>query len=69
MALLRKIFRCEECGGTNVQHAMWVELNTDKIVDVFGSWCEEDSAFCSDCEKATQIVDDDADETADVEGA
>lgn len=38
--------RCAECGSANVEHAHWVDLNTDEVVSLFGSWCEPDSSWC-----------------------
>jgi len=52
--------RCAKCGGTNVQHAMWVSLNEGDdgcIVDTFGSWCDGDNSWCNDCDEPTQLVD------------
>ncbi len=50
------IFSCEVCGGTNVQHAMWVDLNTDKIEDDYGSWCGDGNSWCCDCQEHTPIT-------------
>lgn len=55
---MRHEYRCARCGGVNVSHAMWVDLNTDEVGDVFGSWCEDDSSSCADCEEeGIQILD------------
>lgn len=43
--------RCTECGGRNIQVAMWVRLNENKVMDDFGSWDETDTKWCSDCDK------------------
>lgn len=43
-------FICSKCGSDNVEHAMWVNPNTNVVGDLFGSWNEEDSAFCNHCE-------------------
>jgi hypothetical protein len=48
-------FKCKRCGGTNVQHAMWVLLNTNEPKDDFGSWCNGDNSWCSDCDDHTEI--------------
>lgn len=41
---------CGRCGGVNVEHAMWVNLNTDQVGDCYGSWCCGDNAYCADCD-------------------
>lgn len=48
---------CARCGGTNVQHAMWVDVNTDEVHDAFGSWCNGDNSWCHDCGEHTQLLD------------
>ena len=48
-------YHCKECGGSNVQHAMWVCLNTNKTQDGFGSWCNGDNSWCADCGDHTEI--------------
>jgi hypothetical protein len=47
---------CKECGGANVQHAMWVCLNTNEPQDDFGSWCNGDNSWCGDCEDHADLV-------------
>ena len=49
---------CARCGGENVEHAMWVRLNTEEVLDVFGSWCHGDNSWCDDCEDHTDISSD-----------
>ena len=47
---------CAVCGGTSVQHAMWVNLNAPHDVqDEYGSWCNGDNSWCSDCGEHVQI--------------
>ncbi len=54
---------CRACGGTNVQHAVWVRLNTNEVLEAFGSWCYGDNSWCEDCETHVQIgMGDDDDE-------
>ena len=48
---------CGECGGQNVQHAMWVRVNTDEVVDSFGTWNFDGSAWCEDCETHVLLAD------------
>lgn len=50
--------RCYRCGGTNVQHAYWVMVNTDEVMDVFGSWNQTDTCYCEDCKDHWPIVED-----------
>lgn len=47
---------CSVCGGANVEHAFWVDPNTDDVSDVFGTWNEEDAVFCHDCDANHDIV-------------
>lgn len=49
-------YHCARCKGTNVQHAMWVNPNTDEVFDEFGSWCAGDNSWCEDCEAHTDLV-------------
>lgn len=60
-----RVYRCRECGGANVQHAMWVCLNTDKTRDAFGSWCHGDNSWCDDCDDHTEIEEDSVELTRD----
>lgn len=41
---------CADCGGTDVQRVMWVDINTEIALDDFGSENELDTIFCPDCE-------------------
>ena len=52
----KTIFRCVRCGSTDVSHASWVDLNTEAVGDLFGSWCYGDNSFCSACD-GTEIED------------
>lgn len=58
------MYRCKECNGTNVDHAHWVNLNTEEVGEVFGSWCYGDNQYCNDCCEHTEIewVDEPADD-------
>lgn len=44
------MYRCKKCGSTRVMHALWVELNTCRIAEPFGTWNQDDNAWCPDCE-------------------
>jgi hypothetical protein len=46
----KRVFYCEECGCRDVEHAMWVDLNTGVAGEPFGSWCNGDNAFCPSCD-------------------
>lgn len=46
---------CETCGGPNVQHAMWVSLNTNRVHDEFGTWNYDGSTWCDDCGEHVKI--------------
>jgi hypothetical protein len=50
------LYVCAKCGSDNVQHAMWVNVNTNEVHDIFGSWCHGDNSWCEDCEEHTQLV-------------
>lgn len=43
-------FRCKECHSRDVEHTMWVNVNTDEIGEVYGTWNQLDTSFCNDCE-------------------
>lgn len=43
-------FYCQNCGSDNVEVAMWVNPNTNAVGDVFGSWGEDDSSYCNNCQ-------------------
>lgn len=46
---------CAVCGGDRVQHAMWVSLNDNAVLDDFGSWCSGDNSWCDDCDEHVEI--------------
>jgi len=48
-------YYCRECGSENVSHAMWVNPNTDKVGECFGTWNNQDTSFCEDCEAKGSI--------------
>ena len=47
---------CSVCGSENVQHAMWVSVNTGDVNDEFGTWCSGDNSWCEDCGEHTELV-------------
>ncbi len=47
---------CERCRGGNVQHAMWVRLNNNSVLDEYGTWCHGENNWCDDCKDHTRIV-------------
>lgn len=47
------MYRCKYCGSANVQHAMWVNLNSNNILEPYGTWNE--AAFCADCQEHSCI--------------
>lgn len=46
---------CETCGGSRVQHTMWVSLNTHEIHDEAGTWNCDGQAWCDDCQTHIKI--------------
>lgn len=42
-------YKCAVCGSTEVQHAMWVDVNTEVVRENFGSWCYGDNSYCPRC--------------------
>lgn len=44
------VYRCKKCKSKNVEHAMWVHINTDDVRGSFGDWNEHDTSMCNDCE-------------------
>lgn len=44
------MYRCSNCHSTDVQHAHWVNPNTEEVASPFGSWNQLDAVFCSNCE-------------------
>jgi hypothetical protein len=49
--------RCELCKGDNVSAVMWVNPNTAETENDFGSWKEEDTKYCNDCDDHVRLVD------------
>ena len=49
--------KCKRCGGFNVQMAMWVDPNTNEIMEDFGSFDEQDTKWCNDCDSGEELVD------------
>ena len=47
---------CSECGSDDIDHAMWVGVNTNEVGGVFGTWCEGDSNFCNGCDQHTYFI-------------
>lgn len=50
------VWVCAVCGGADVQHAMWVSLNTNAIHEAFGGWCYGDNNYCPNCDDHTEII-------------
>lgn len=48
---------CGRCGSRRVQLAHWVEVNSGRVEDQFGSWNEMDSRWCPDCGEHAELVD------------
>lgn len=44
---------CSLCGSDEVQHAFWVNPNTDEVFDEFGTWNHPGSAYCTGCDRGT----------------
>jgi hypothetical protein len=42
---------CGNCGSIDVEHAHWVNLNTDRVGEIFGSYGEADTMHCPNCEE------------------
>lgn len=55
MSETKRVYFCHECGSRDVQHAMWVELNTGKTHEDFGSWCNGDNSWCEVCQAHVHI--------------
>ena len=52
----KKPWICAVCGSEDVQHAMWVNVNTKEVFEDFGTWCSGDNNWCEQCEEHTEIV-------------
>jgi hypothetical protein len=48
-------YMCKTCHRFNVQHVHWVRVNTDEVMDVFGTWNQPDAAYCEDCGEPCEI--------------
>ncbi len=49
--------KCKECGCTKVQTKMWVEVNTDKVIDKVGSEKGDvEDNWCPDCTEHCEII-------------
>lgn len=42
---------CRACGSLNVEYAVWFNPNTERVNDIFGTFNQDDSVFCFDCER------------------
>lgn len=52
MTKQKYLYRCVECGGSNVEGTAWVDLNTDRIMP---SDPPTDDYWCRDCGDNTII--------------
>lgn len=50
------MIKCEVCGGTNVQVACWVRINTNEVQDGYWSWNNCDGNWCEDCGEHTRLI-------------
>ena len=50
---------CEKCGSANVQHAYWVNPNSEEVLEPFGTWCYDDNSWCENCQEHTKLVEKD----------
>ena len=41
------VYKCQECGSENIQVKMWVNPNTNEVVD---DECAEELCWCEECE-------------------
>ncbi len=48
--MAREVYVCEECGGEDIQVAMWVNPNTGESDDWFGSGSCSSTQWCHRCE-------------------
>lgn len=46
---------CEKCGSTDIQQVMWVYVNTDKVVDMYGDGDVQDM-WCDKCQDHTDQI-------------
>lgn len=52
----KTVYVCEACGSEDVEHAMWVNVNTKEVFEDFGSWCNGDNSYCNSCDEHTELV-------------
>jgi len=45
------IYKCQECGGTNVQIKIWYYPNEEKLAN--GDELDKNDVWCDDCEDHT----------------
>jgi hypothetical protein len=50
---MKTVYKCKECGSTNVEVKSWVNPNNPKEWEPF-DWCNE-STWCIDCQKHAGI--------------
>lgn len=49
-------YRCAECGATTgLQHAHWVSLDDNTVLEPHGTWCYGDNSWCESCQKNTRL--------------
>ena len=54
----KTVWFCCECGGKNIQEAVWIRMNNRSEVtheDVISEVEGRDSVYCEDCEDHTRI--------------
>ena len=44
------MFVCENCGGSNIQTKMWIDPNTNEVIDSVSDGDSDDN-WCDDCEE------------------
>jgi hypothetical protein len=51
-------YRCATCGSENVEHAVWVSLNSAVHGPAFGEWCspDEENSWCKDCDNNARLL-------------
>lgn len=50
---------CSVCGSASVEHAFWVDPNTEEVTEEFGTWNYDDTVHCHDCGENHSIIDPD----------
>lgn len=51
---MKTVYLCKNCHGNKVQSKMWVDMNTDAVVDSCSDGEDEDN-YCPDCGQHTGI--------------